>query len=236
MPPLPSSTPHTPRPSQPLRVALFAVGCALSVIALRRSCTDRAPQPPRETASQDTLAADPQLLRPNPVVVVPSIPSQRAGAVIGASSTTSMSSMTSQSVDATDATRPDGGESVSVAAVIDAVASLPARMEALEARLRDAGAPPAMARSLGRSMLNAEAALRERQLEAGDSAWIAKMEEYRTARDAIVSDGGLDESARNAALTSVRQRLFGETPGPRFEATEALERMVRAAATPETNQ
>ncbi len=231
-----SNAERTPR--RPWSLLLFFAVCLLLFFALRRSVFDRvAPAP--SSASGTTGPSGPSSSVELAAQGTVESGSTSSSSLPAASSPTPLPQLATSEpapLDATDASvRADGGEPDPVALGIEGVASLRARMDALEARLRDAGVAPELARSLRRTMINAEGSVRARQLENGDPAWISKVEEYRNARDAIAGDAGLDEAGRRAALASLRERLFGDPPGARFEASEALDRLLGSSPESGTN-
>jgi lipase chaperone LimK len=92
-----------------------------------------------------------------------------------------------------------------------------------EAALRAAGGTAEEVQALREGAVGADAAARLAALDQRRAAWQARVDAYRSARDAI-SESSLDATQREAALAALRREHFS---GPELVRIEALDRLQR---------
>ncbi len=104
-----------------------------------------------------------------------------------------------------------------------AASSTPLRLHHAEQELRARGGSDAELRALRESMVGAEATARLEERDRGRAAWTARLEAYRTERDAIVADAALDANAREAAIDAVRAQRFDARERIRVRVIDEME-------------
>src|SRR5207245_9077547 len=109
------------------------------------------------------------------------------------------------------------------AARAEALAPLRAMQE--EARMRAGGASSVEIRALRERSFGIEAADRLEELDRQRAAWQQRIDDYRTAREAIERDGSLDAGAGERAIETLRSERF--TPEERLRVV-ALDRIRQA--------
>jgi lipase chaperone LimK len=104
-----------------------------------------------------------------------------------------------------------------------AAATLAARLAEQEKLLRESGASESEVRALREEWVGPEAADRLAALDERRAAWERRLADYRAARDPIASDASLGPDAREAALESLRARLFDAPERMRVRTIDEIE-------------
>ncbi len=99
-------------------------------------------------------------------------------------------------------------------------ASLPSRLRADEAALREAGGSDEEVRALREQMVGAAAADRLAELDRERTAWQARLESFRAERAAIEADARIDAAERDRRIDELLADRFTATERLRVEAIE----------------